>query len=185
MESNVRSRYRKLLVTIVCAPLIAGITACSHHKVDTMAKWCERIAEVDLERKYAPFWAVSFAVSFNGDAIRDDFASMINSAYLEKTQNRAPRMAWRQGTELHIVNLSALIMVPPEEFISDWRKGIATEISGKHADPADACLYGTVASAFDSLHVHTLKLDGLGNVRSEEVEVMHMDRERRIGPNRI
>ena len=43
---------------------------CSEHKVDTFPRWCEQLSGVDLQKKYAPFWAVS-GVSFHGDAIRD------------------------------------------------------------------------------------------------------------------
>ena len=60
---------RKILFLIL-AILVVG---CAQHKVDTFPEWCEQITGVDLEKKYRPFWAVIFSVSFDGDAIRDDY----------------------------------------------------------------------------------------------------------------
>ena len=48
---------------------------------------------VDLEDKYAPFWAVLFTVSFDGDAIRDDYVKFLNDSHMEKIANRAPRIS--------------------------------------------------------------------------------------------
>jgi hypothetical protein len=123
--------------------MMSSLTACSEHVVDTFPEWCEQITGVDLEEKYLPFWAVLFSVSFHGDAIRDDYVKFLNDSHMEKVQNRAPRMAWREGIELHLVNLSSLSMIEPEKIIVGWRKGIQAAQRHEHDNDADVCLYGT------------------------------------------
>ncbi len=104
--------------------LLVFVIGCVKHRVDTFPKWCEQITGVDPQRKYGPFWAIIFSVSFDGDAIRDDYTAFLNKGHLEKVQNRAPRMTWREGTALHLVNLSSLMVIEPEKIIDAWREGI-------------------------------------------------------------
>lgn len=78
------------------APLL--LTGCYVHEVDTFPKWCEQITGVDLEAKYRPFWAAIFGVRFDPEAIRDDFTKFLDYVHTKKTEGRAPRMAWRDGT---------------------------------------------------------------------------------------
>jgi len=172
---------RKILF-IIFAILVVG---CAEHKVDTFSEWCEQITGVDLEKKYRPFWAMIFSVSFDGDAIRDDFAAFLNNAHLEKVQNRAPKMAWREGTELHLVNLSSLLVIEPGNVIIEWRQGIELDKEHKHTDPANICLYGTITSLFDSLHIHSMESDALGRNWTDKVTVIYTDREKRLGKNRL
>ena len=170
------------LFVILLIILVAG---CSDHKVDTFPEWCEQIKGIDLERKYRPFWAIIFSVSFNGDAIRDDYVSFLNKAYLKKVQDRAPKMVWREGTALHLLNLSILLVIDPEVFIDEWKKGIDLFKEFKHTNPTDICLYGTLTSLFDSLHIHSMEPDALGIMWKDTVTVIQTDREKKLGKNRL
>ena len=165
----------------VCLLMMGSLTACSEHVVDTFPEWCEQITGVDLEEKYLPFWAVLFSVSFDGDAIRADYVKFLNNSHMEKVQNRAPRMAWREGTELHLVNLSSLLMIEPEKIIGEWRKGIETAKRYEHDNDADTCLYGTLTSMFDSFHIHSLESDALGRKWTDETTVIPTERKERLG----
>lgn len=172
----------KLNFVIIAISLLVG---CAEHKVDTFPEWCEQITGVDLEHKYRPFWAVIFSVSFAGNAIRDDFTAFLNKTHLEKVQNRTPKMAWREGTELHLVNLSSFLVIEPEKVINEWRQGIKLDEAHKHTDPANICLYGTITSLFDSLHIHSMESDALGRNWTDKVTVINTDREKRLGKNRL
>ncbi|GAF74046.1 unnamed protein product [marine sediment metagenome] len=165
--------------------LVVLLIGCSEHKVDTFPEWCEQITGVDLEEKYAPFWAVIFSVSFDGDSIRDDYTESLNKTHLEKVGNRAPKMAWREGTEFHLVNLSSLMMIDPEEIISQWRQGIELAKAYEHTDPAEICLYGTLTSLFDSLHIHSMESDALGVKLKDNVTIIFTERETRLGKDRM
>jgi hypothetical protein len=158
---------------------------CAEHKVDTAQEWCEQIGGEDLDEKYRPFWAVIFRVSFDGDAIRDDFTEILNKLHLEKVNNRAPKMAWREGTELHLVNLSSLMVVKPETIIEEWRNGIELSKQYKHTKPANNCLYGSLTSLFDSLHIYTMDSDVFGKEWTEKITVIPTDREKRLGKERL
>lgn len=166
--------------TILVA-LALTLTGCSEHVVDTFPEWCEQITGMDLQKKYAPFWSVLFSVSFDGEAIRDDYVKFLNDSHMEKVQNRAPRMAWREGTELHLMNLSSLLVIEPEKVISEWRKGIETAKRYEHEDSADTCLYGTLTSMFDSLYIHSMECDTLGRNCTDEVTVIQTERKERLG----
>lgn len=161
------------------------ILGCSEHRVDTFPEWCEQITGVDLQKKHASFWAVIFSISFDGDAIREDYTAFLNKTHLEKVQNRAPKMAWRRGTELHLVNLSSFLVIEPEKVIEEWRRGIELAKEHKHTDPADICLYGTLASMFDSLHIHSMEADALGVKWTDNVTVIPTDRGKRLGNKRL
>jgi hypothetical protein len=170
--------YRKVLLACL---LVAAVPGCSEHRVDTFPEWCEQITGVDLEEKYAPLWAVLFSVSFDGDAIRDDFVKFLNDSHMEKIQNRAPRMAWREGTELHLVNLSSFLVIEPEKVIGEWRNGVEKAMRYEHDNTADTCLYGTVASLFDNLRIHSMESDALGRNWTDEVTVIPTERKERLG----
>ena len=167
----------------ILAAMALLLTGCSEHVVDTFPEWCEQISGVDLEEKYAPFWAVMFSVKFDGDAIRDDFVKFLDDTHMQKIEGRAPRMAWREGTELHLVNLSSLLVIEPEKVIAEWRRGIETAKNYASVDDADKCLYGTVASMFDGLHIHSMESDALGQNWTDDVTVIPTERKERIGEN--
>ena len=171
--------------TIVLGLVVSVLVSCSEHQVDTFPEWCEQITGVNLEDKYSSSWAVTFSVSFDGDAIRDDYTAFLNKTHLEKVQNRVPRMAWREGTELHLVNLSSLLVIEPEKVIQEWRKGVELAREYKHTDPADTCLYGTLTSMFDSLHIHAMESDALGVKQSDNVTVINTEREKRLSDKRL
>ncbi|WP_299618256.1 hypothetical protein [Pelagibius sp.] len=161
--------------------MAASVASCSEHRVDTFPEWCEQITGEDLEAKYSPIWAVVFSVSFDGDAIRDDYVKFLDDSHMEKVQNRAPRMAWREGTELHLVNLSSLLVIEPEEVIAGWRDGVEKAMRYEHESTADTCLYGTVTSLFDSLRIHSMESDALGQNWTDEVTEISTERKERLG----
>jgi len=170
-----------MIRSAILVALAVTLTGCSEHVVDTVPEWCEQIVGIDLQRKYEPFWAVLFSVRFDGDAIRDDYIKALNDSYMEKVQSRAPRMAWRDEAELHVVNLSSLLVIEPEEFISEWRKGIETAKRNEHENGADACLYGTLISLFDNLNIRSMKSDALGTNWTDDITVVPTERKNRLG----
>ena len=178
---NSANIIRKLFSTV----LFLLATGCAEHQIDTFQEWCEQITGVDLQEKHTPFWAITVAISYNGDAIRDDYTDFLNKTHLEKVQNRMSRMAWREGTNLHLVNVSSLLVIEPEEIIEGWRKGIGLAKEFKHTDQADICLYGTLTSMFDSLYIHSMKADALGVDWTDTVTTISTDREKRLGDKRL
>lgn len=156
-------------VLLVC---VLAATGCYTHKIDTFEKWCEKATGVNIERKYSPFWAVFFGVSLNDDATRDDFVRFLNATYMEKVEHRAPRMVWREGTDLHVVNLSSLMVIEPEKIISAWTRGIEASIKGSHKDPADICLYGVVVTFFETMTIHSMTTDALGVRWNDNITVI-------------
>jgi hypothetical protein len=163
------------LLAIICSCL-AG---CSGHEVTTAEEWCESLSGVDLMEKNAPFWAVMPSLSFNGDAIRDDFTNAINSAAMNSVQGRAEKMAWRSGIELHIVNPASLNEIEPEVVIEQWRDGIEN-FNAAHQGQ-DVCVMGSVVTLFDRVHIHTWRWDGLRfNVVGEKVTTIETNRKRLV-----
>ena len=47
------------------------------------------------------------------------------------------------------------------------------------------CLYGTLTSVFDSLHIHTFDMDALGNVLKDNVTAIETERKKRLGEDVI
>ena len=146
-----------------------------------LPEWCEQIAGEDLQEKYAPSWAVIFSVSIDRNSIRDDYVTLQNKLHLEKVQNRAPKMVWREGSELHLTNLSSLLAVDPEEIIEGWRKGIESAKEYKHTDKGAICVFGTVTSLFESLHIHSMTSDALGMNWTDDITVINTGLEERLG----
>lgn len=150
--------FRKTLTFAIAA----GILGCSHYEVTTLEDWCDHINGVDLIEKHSPSWSVLPAISYNGESIRDSYTAMMDSAYLIKVDRRADRMAWREGTVLHMENLSTLMVLEPSEFINDWRQGIERAQSGEYLDDADHCVFGGLSSLFDTLYIHSGEWDAMG-----------------------
>lgn len=159
-----------------------ALGACSEHHVDTVAKWCEHISGVDLKEKYQSSWTIAFAVNFDGDAIRDDFVKMLDEKHLAKVENIAPRMAWWEGTELHIANLSNFLAIEPRAFIDQWRDDIERSVRFEHENPDDACFYGTVQSMFDNVHIHSKEADSSASNGIDKVTVIDTGRRQRLEP---
>lgn len=167
-------------VVVVIAASV-WLTGCYTHEVNTFPKWCEQIESVNLEQKYRPFWAVIFAVSFKPDAIRDDFVKFLNDSHMEKVgRDRIARMAWREGNDLHLVNLSSLMEIESEKVIAEWRKGIEADKAYTLKDRADRCLYGTITSLFDNMKIHSMQSDVFGRNWTDDVTVIDMDRKQRL-----
>ena len=132
------------------------LAACYNVPIDTMQKWCEHVyLDVDLTEKYAPAWAILPSVSFEYDSVRTHYVSLLNQQMLEVVQHRADRMAWRDSTDLHIESLATLMEVHPDSIIGGWKDGLQRVRNGNAEDPADACFFGTAASLFDRVHIHT------------------------------
>ena len=158
---------------------------CSKHKVDTVEEWCEQITGVDLNKKYMPFWAITLAVTYDADAIRDEFVNILDTLFLEKVNNRSPKMAWRDSTTIHIVNLSSLMMINPDSVINEWRIGIDLSNSFSHDDFASKCLYGTLTSLFDTLYIHTMDSNVFGKDWKDEITIIPTKRDSILGENRL
>ena len=163
------------------------VSGCYEHKVDTVPKWCEQISGVDFEAKYSPFWAVIFSTSFDAEAIRDDYARNLNEIYVQKTENRTDQMAWREGASLHLVNFSTYFTVDPNEFIDEWRRGIALGWESNSRDKGEVCLFGTLTSMFDDVRVHTITPSAIGVLPDDpdEVTILSTEREKRLGKKRL
>ena len=127
------------------------------------------------------FWSVIFSVSFDGDAIRDDFTTFMNDLHMEKIEKRAPKMAWREGTTLHLVNLSSFLMIEPEEVISRWRNGIEASKIYELKDRSEKCLYGTITSMFDNFYIHSMESDALGKNWTDDITKIPTERRERLG----
>ena len=162
-------RFIKKLVLIFFILILSG---CSEHKVDTFKEWCELISGENLKAKYAPFWATKLSLSIDEDRIRKDFAFFLNSAFLKKVKYQTPKMAWRKDKELHLVNLSVILKVKPESMIKKWKQGIELSQENKHTNTTDICLYETVSRLFESLHIHTRKVDKMGKVLQDNVTII-------------
>ena len=72
-------------------------------------------------------------------------------------------------------------MIEPEKVIEEWRSGVEMDNAKKLSDPADVCLYGTLTSMFDSLHIHSMSADSLGAKWTDTVTVISTNREQRLG----
>lgn len=166
------------------AVILGGLllASCSNYEVNTTERWCEHLlSDGNLAEKHAPFWAVLPSVSFNGNAIRDDFVRFLNDAMMQKVEGRIDRMVWREDANLHVENLSSLMEIDQEEVIEGWRSGIARDNAGKLTDPADQCLYGTVTSMFDTVTIYSKHWDPMGfKVVSEDKVVLDTERAKRI-----
>lgn len=163
---------RNLLPILFSVFLHLLLTGCSEYKVDSFQKWCELISGEDLKAKYAPFWIIHLSVTVDEDRIRNDYTFFLNRSFLKKAKYRVPRMAWRNGNELHIVNLSGLSKINPERMIDKWRHGIELAMAKKHTNPIDICLYETLTRLFESLHIHTMKVDEEDRVVQDVVTVI-------------
>lgn len=163
---------------------MVALTSCSNHEVDTVQEWCEHILGVDLEKKYRKWWVPTpiFSVSFKKEAIRDDITESINSTYMEKAGGRADRMAWREGKILHIVNLSSLFVIDPEEIIEAYSEGIQNAFTHSLDNEADECFYGTILTFFDQVMIHSLEYDALGAMEADNVTVIETRREEYFKP---
>jgi hypothetical protein len=174
-------------LTIIAVLFLVG---CSEYKLDTFAKWCERIIDEKSDEKHQPFWAVFPGVSFHHDAVRDDFVNFLNNTYMEKVKNsakvdRSPRMAWREGTNLHLVDPSSYFGADPEKLIVEWRRGIERANTNKLEDKADKCLYETITGLFDSMHIHSRTGDIFGKDWTDDVTVIDTDRKARFAKYKL
>jgi len=184
---------KKMSGSILVLILLSFFIGCSNHEVDTVEEWCEQISGVDLLKKYKPFWAIISSVTFNRDAVRDNYVEIINNDLLEIVDNRAEVMAWSKDTDLHIVNPSYLVFHPSldigEVFISEWRKGIEQAKQGVAEgygvqypllfpqNIEDGCSFWITYSKFDRVYIHTLEWDLLKmNLIDDKITVIDTER---------
>src|SRR2546425_3102425 len=160
---------------------VLSLLGCSDYKLDTFPKWCEYIIDEKATDKHQPFWAVFSGVSFHHNAVRDDFVKFLNDTHMEKVKNRSPRMAWREGTNLHLINLSSFFEVDAEKVIAEWRHGIENAKTNTLKIKADKCLYETISNLFDTMHIHSMTSDAFGAKWTDKVTVIDTDRKARFG----
>jgi hypothetical protein len=160
--------------------LVLALSGCPHRDITTAEDWCRHLAGEDL---YSPVGLFP-SIAFKAEAIRDDFARIVNEALLEKVEHRTRRMAWREGTTLHVENLSGLLVGEPERIIGEWREGIAraNRLDDRTATdgPYDHCFFDSVVSLFDAVVIHSKQLDGMNRVASEHVTELDTERRRRL-----
>lgn len=161
------------------------LSACSDYTFDTFPKWCERIIDENAAEKHQPFWAIFPGVSTHHDAVRDDFVKLLNDTHMEKVENRSDRMAWREGTNLHLINLSSFLVVDAEKIIAEWRRGIDRANANTLEDKTEKCLYETITSLFDSLHIHSMTADIPGQNWTDHVTVIDTDRKARFEKHKL
>lgn len=175
-EVLAKRRWLVLVREAVFVMALTLLSGCYDLNLDTVPKWCDQIGGANLEEKYRPFWAISFAVSTDADAIRDDFVALMNKLHMGKVENRSPRMAWREGPVFHLINLSTLMQIEPSEIIEKWRDGIEKAKTNSLTDNADVCLYGTVVSLFDSMKIHSIEIDVLGQDKGDKITTIETER---------
>jgi len=76
-------------------------------------------------------------------------------------------------------------MIEPEKIIDEWKRGIELAKEHKHSHSADICLYGTIMSIFDNLHIHAMESDALGVKWSDNITVIPTDRAKRLENKRL
>ena len=141
--------------TILFTAAILVISSGCHVAIDSVEKWCEHVYwEVDLTDKYVP-WAPFPIVSFDYESVRDNYVALMDSLWLDIVDHRAERMAWRDGMELHVESLATLMAVAADTVIDGWKQGLERARLGTVADSVEECLFGTAASLFDRVHIHT------------------------------
>ena len=168
-------------IAALLAVSLASIS-CSHHRVTTLAEWCQQISGVDIMEKNAPFWAVFPSISFDGDSIRDDFVATLDAPLLDKVGHRTAHMVWREGTTLHLENLSTLMEIPPDSQIAGWRRGIERSMAGHELDRAEQCVFGSTTSLFDSVTIHSGIWDAARlSLLKDSLTTISTDRKQRLG----
>ena len=152
---------KQLLLIII----ILFTSGCAEHHVDTVEEWCEEISGKNLAKLYEPSWGVFFSVYYNGEQIRDHYVKILNDAYTQKSEGRSDKMVWREGTELHMINLSALFLIDESEIVNAWKDGMESYRNRTLSSEEDICLYGTLSTAFDLLHIHAYEHNVFGELQ--------------------
>jgi len=148
------------------------LTSCSETEINSFEVLCEKIEQSKLEYNNAEIWTGNSSILFDPTQIKKSYVQFFNKAYLERIENRAKTMAWKEDNAFHIVNLSAFLYVEPEEIIKEWENGVALARASAHQDPYSACLYATLTNMFDSVSIHTMETDPLGVKWTEDVRVI-------------
>ena len=151
-DAQATGTFSKILVCAVAT----SVLSCSSHEIDTFDKFCEGIIGVNLQKKYQPFWSAVFSVSYNGEAIRDDYVKFLNSSYMKDVEGRTDRMVWRDRAVLHLKNIFSFFHGDKEAFVNQWRSGMQRAPRSELTNDGDKCLFGTAVQLFDQVSIHTL-----------------------------
>lgn len=151
--------YHSKLKTSLIVLGFLFLSGCAKIEIDTFEEWCRWITQ-EYE---APFWAIFPAYTINEESITEDYAVVMNDFMIQKFgEGRIQKAVWREGDDLHMVNLSGFFIIEPEELIGEWRDGIRQATRFMIKDPAKQCIYGTLVKHYNNLVIHSLKSDGLG-----------------------
>ena len=74
-----------------------------------------------------------------------------------------------------------MLVIEPEKEIAEWRENIEKSKAFTYADRESKCVFGTITSLFDNLHIHSLTIDALGVLQKDSVTTIPMEREARFG----
>ena len=86
---------------------------------------------------------------------------------------------WREGFDFHLVNISTVLDIDPNETIEFWRTGIDKAKNNAHKDLGAKCFYDTIAAYFDSMKIHSMQSDALGIKWTDSVSEIPTDRQER------
>jgi len=154
---------------------------CSMYEINSVARWCEWILDENAPENHSPFWAVLPGWRYDADAIRADYVKILNDTYMEKVANRADRMVYAEGTDLHIVNLAVLMQMDPTEFVEGWSVPIESAKKGEldlESDPG-LCVFNVGANFFDRILIHYTDLRGLERPVDEDISIIDTQRAER------
>ena len=160
------NRSTNCLTPCTVLMVLAGaltMTSCYTVEVDSWEEWCAQITGEDLYER-APFWAAIPSIRFWGDSIRADYGVFLDESLMEAVGSRADRMAWVEGTTLHVENVANLLVIEHDTIIAEWRAGIERAKAFEYVAEfdADRCLFGGIASLFDTVVIHSAEPDGFG-----------------------
>lgn len=166
-----------VLLVAMCLP----IAACKTHEVNTWERWCEQVTQVDLKNKYRG-WAVVFGVSYNAEAIREDFANRFHKKAITSVRNRYfggvsiddPVLeemvqirligVWHESTELHWAHAYLSLEAEPslafsivvdeiEQRLEQYRSVGASRPEDAVAR-ASTCTWATIDGVYETLVLH-------------------------------
>ena len=183
MQLNTHHSLRWVVVFLFSIACVG----CTHHEVNSWERWCEQITGVDLETRYNRRGGF-FAVSFDADAIRDDFVDKFSqvivtqaaSQYLGgvEPENQVVQElvrlkmlgVWRLQTHLHWANSLdeyALFLNSVESALANYRERLFDGERSSDLPFASRCFWGTLDGVFSGMTLH-----GAGD-RSSTIELRH------------
>lgn len=144
-------------------------------EVDTVAGWCDYMQGFGVEQ--GEYWPLPIKFEVDLDASRDDYVSTLNATHLEKTQNRMARLAWREKTTLHLLNVAAVSDIDADAFTEKWQSKIAAAKRQELDEQEDVCLYRGIATLFDNVVIHTPRTDSVQpGASADEIVIIPTER---------